>query len=279
MVLVLGVYLLALAVGCVTLVAVPAGWSPLVRAAVADGIATLVVFGAGVLFRNASFYDPYWSVAPPVLMAYFFVASGADFDLRSGVVAALVLFWAVRLTANWARGWRGLEHEDWRYVDLQKSSGRGYFWVNLSGIHLFPTALVYLGCLPLWGVTQGSAGWNVLDGVAATITFGAVVLELVADEQKRRFLHAISDPKAVCERGVWSWSRHPNYLGEIGFWFGLWIFALAGGLRWWWTGVGVLAMTLLFIFISIPMLEKRQVIRRPSYTDYQRRVGVLLPRF
>ncbi|MEL6340988.1 MAG: hypothetical protein AAFQ65_13850, partial [Myxococcota bacterium] len=73
--LVLGVYLLALGAGYVTIVAVPPDWSPLLSAAVADVVATLVVFAAGVMFRNASFYDPYWSVAPPVLMAYFVISS------------------------------------------------------------------------------------------------------------------------------------------------------------------------------------------------------------
>jgi steroid 5-alpha reductase family enzyme len=79
------------------------------------------------------------------------------------------------------------------------------------------------------------------------------------------------------DTGLWAWSRHPNYLGEIGTWCGLYLFGLAADPSWWWTVAGPLVMVLLFETASIPMMEKRSLRRRPEFADYQRRVPRLVP--
>ena len=142
-------YALAIAAAAATLLQpwVALGDSVLLRALVADIVATLIIFGFSSAFANASFYDAYWSVAPPLLGGYFLLAQEAAIEVRSVLVLSLVCAWAIRLTDNWARGWRGLTHEDWRYVDLQVTTGRAWWLVNLLGIHLFPTALVFIGCI------------------------------------------------------------------------------------------------------------------------------------
>src|SRR5581483_4482964 len=109
----------------------------------ADVAATVVVFLCLMLVANSSLYDPYWSVAPPVIVAAW-IGDGAD-RTRQVVVLTLVLVWAVRLTANWAWSWRGLNHEDWRYVQLREQTrGRVPWWlVSLTGIQLMPTLVVF----------------------------------------------------------------------------------------------------------------------------------------
>ncbi|MEL6546532.1 MAG: DUF1295 domain-containing protein, partial [Myxococcota bacterium] len=198
-----------------------------------------------------------------------------------GHLALLVLFlvsaWGARLSWNWTVGWGGLAHEDWRYEKLRADTGALYPLVNLSGIHLFPTALVYGGCLPLWFVGSSQRPLGLLDALAAAVTGLSIVIEATADRQKREFLQLSEEPTAVCERGLWAYSRHPNYLGEIGFWVGVFLFGLAADPSAWWTGVGAASMLLLFVFISIPMLEKRQLARRSGYRSYIDRVGMLLP--
>ena len=85
-------------------------------------------------------------------------------------------------------------------------------------------------------------------------------------------------PGQVMDRGLWGWSRHPNYLGEITFWFALALFGLAASPSdWWWVFVGALGMVLLFLTASIPMMEKRSLERRPSYQDVIDRVPMLFP--
>ena len=79
--------------------------------------------------------------------------------------------------------------------------------------------------------------------------------------------------------GVWSWSRHPNYLGEMGLWWGLWLFGIAADPSWWWTIVGPLGITLMFVFVSLPMIEKRMAARRPAYAEYAESSSLVLPKF
>lgn len=234
----------------------------------ADLVATVVVFAASRLANNSSFYDAYWSVAPPLLTLYW--AHGEGLPLRKTIFVALVVVWGARLTFNWARGWRSLSHEDWRYVDLRAKTGAAYWVVSLFGLHLFPTVMVLLQMF-LWpGALRNSnpivplevAGWAV-----ATI---GITLETVADQQ----LHRFGRPGEVLQDGLWAHSRHPNYLGEILFWVGCWLAAWATQPDGWLTGLGPLALLMMFRWISIPMIERRHLGRRPAYADYQKRVGM-----
>ena len=257
-----------------------AGRHPLLIAAGADLAATLAVFAFSVAFRNSSFYDAYWSVAPVALAAWFALAPGSGMapGARQILVIALVTLWSVRLTANWARGWTGLAHEDWRYVEIRAKTGRLYGLANLSGIHLFPTIIVFVGCLPLWpALATGLRPLGPLDAVAALVTLTGIALEFFADEELRRFRLSNPPREAICESGLWRYSRHPNYLGEMLFWWGLAIFSLAATGFVWWAWLGALAMTAMFRFSSLPMMERRMLERRPAYAERQKRVPLVVP--
>jgi steroid 5-alpha reductase family enzyme len=257
---------------------------PLVGTLVADVAATVVVFAVSVLVRNASLYDPYWSVAPPVIvLAWVWWRDGGELAAvseRQLTVLVLVLAWAVRLTANWASSWRGLTHEDWRYVQLREQRPPWLpFWVvSLVGIQLMPTLVVFAGLLSAWpAVTVLDRPLGRLDVLATVVVVLAVVAEAVADRQVRSFARDPANRGRVLDRGLWRYSRHPNYLGEIAFWWGLWLFALAAAPGWWWTVVGPVVMVLLFVFVSVPLMDRRSVQRRPAYADHMRRVPALLP--
>jgi steroid 5-alpha reductase family enzyme len=277
--LVLVAYLVALVVALV----VGIGWSaehPIAVAAAADFAATLVVFAFSVAFGNSSFYDPYWSVAPVAIGLYFALAGepGAAVGGRQVVTLACVALWGARLTWNWARGWQGLGHEDWRYVDMRAQSGRLYWPVSFLAIHLFPTVVVFLGCLPLWpALAAGGRPLGALDALGAALCLGGTALELVADGQLRRFRLAGPPPEAILESGLWAWSRHPNYLGEILFWLGLAVLGLAAAGFAPWAWLGAAAIVVMFRFASLPMIEKRMLARRPGYAERQRRVSLLVP--
>lgn len=249
------------------------------RIAIADVVATFVVFGFSMVSANASMYDPYWSVAPVPILALLLAqpAAAAGDPVRQALVGFVLVAWAVRLTTNWATGWPGLHHEDWRYVQLAEQTGRLWPLVSLLGVHLFPTVLVLAGCLPLWPALTSPAPIGWLDAVAFAVAGGAVVVEGVADVQLRRFARERADPSQIMQSGLWAWTRHPNYLGEIGFWLGLFLFAVATGTESAWTGVGVGLMVLLFVGVSIPMMERRMVDKRPGYATIQRRIPMLLP--
>ena len=272
-------YLVAVIVALVTGIAL-GHRHPIAVALAADVAATLAIFAFSFAFGNSSFYDAYWSVAPPLVAIFFALAAGsiAVFD-RQVLVIAVVLLWSVRLTWNWARGWSGLDHEDWRYVDLRGRSGRaGYWMVSLFALHLAPTLVVFLGLLPLWlALHDGTRPIGVVDFVAALVTFAGIGLEFFADNTLRRFRLSSPPPDAILERGLWAWSRNPNYLGEMLFWFGLALFSLAAAGLVWWAWLGSLVMVAMFLGASIPMKEARMLARRPAYAERQRRVSLLIP--
>ena len=250
--------------------------SRLLQAAYADVVATLVIFVFSRVFKNSSFYDAYWSVAPPVLMAFWWSASTVVLDARHWLVGILVMLWAIRLTHNWARGWSGLSHVDWRYVDLQEKTGFFYPLVDLLGIQLLPTALVFLGCLPLWYLSQSNAAFSLLDGTWIVIGYTALWLEFRADNVLRAHRLDTTQAGTVLQHDVWAWCRHPNYLGELGFWLSLGIAGyLATGLALNW--LGTVAMIILFLGISIPMIDKRQLANKPGYAAYKASVPSLIP--
>ncbi len=247
---------------------------------VADVLATLVVFGFSRLYRNSSFYDAYWSVIPPLLTIYWWSRSGPGVDqLRCWLVTALVLIWAVRLTANWIYGFAGLQHEDWRYALLRDRAGRFELPADLIAIHLIPTLQVFAGMLPVYvSVTHAGGDVRWLTVLAFVVGLAAVTVELVADVQLHRFV-AVRRPGEVMDRGLWRWSRHPNYFGEFGFWFALALFGVAASpTDAWWLFVGVLAMLAMFLGASIPMMEQRSLERRPGYRDVVERVPRFVPR-
>ena len=247
---------------------------------IADVLATLVVFVFSRLYRNSSFYDAYWSVAPPLLMFYWWSQSGPGVDqLRCWLVAVVVVLWAVRLTANWVYGFPGLHHEDWRYPMFRERAGRWEFLVDLIAIHLIPTMQVFAGMLPVYvAVTRPGSGLVWLTGIAFVLGLAAVTVELVADVQLHRFVRD-RRPGEVMDRGLWSWSRHPNYFGEFSFWFALALFGIAASPSdAWWLVLGSLAMLGMFLGASIPMMETRSLQRRPGYQDVIDRVPRFVPR-
>ena len=263
-----------------------AGWAvrgepTLLVVAVADVVATLVVFGFSVGLNNSSVYDPYWSVAPLPIAAFLLAtAPEAVPATRQVLVTGLIILWGLRLTWNWARGWPGLHHEDWRYVDIRGWSGRLYWPASLVTIHLLPTAWVFGGLLSAWvalAVGTRPLGW--LDGLAALCTLGAIAVEAEADRELARFKARGPAREEILESGIWRLSRHPNYFGEVSFWWGLYLFALAADPTRWWVVVGPLCLTALFAFISLPLIEKRMVARRPHYADRIRRVSAIVPWF
>jgi steroid 5-alpha reductase family enzyme len=246
----------------------------------ADVAATVVVFLFSVLYRNSSFYDAYWSVAPIAIVMFWGVVANDDVpSSRQALVTLLVFIWGVRLTWNWARGWEGLHHEDWRYVMLAQRTGLLRWPVSFAGIHMLPTLVVFAGCLPLWsavGVGTAPLGW--LDGLAFAVTLGAIAVEALADQQLRAYRLEPHTQGDFLRSGLWAWSRHPNYLGEIGFWWGLALFGLAAAPGFAWNFAGAIAITLLFRFISLPMIEGRMRERRPEYAAWAARTSLLLPR-
>lgn len=242
----------------------------------ADIAATVMIWAIGAYLMNASLYDPYWSVIPPVIMLYWWSLTGYDLSPNKVMIMLVITWWAIRLTSNWARDWPGLDHEDWRYQEMRAENGKNYQFANLFGICLFPTALVFLGVLPAWPVLAGDSGGSILalDIIAFIIGIGAATIQLISDGQMRNFIKkkkANETNQAFYADGLWAWSRHPNYFGEVAMWFSLWLFAISQSLSNWWMGIGWVAMLALFLFISCPWMDRRSAAKREGYEEYMKR--------
>jgi steroid 5-alpha reductase family enzyme len=245
-------------------------------------VATVAVWLVSARTNNASTYDAYWSVAPATMAVGLGAAAwsgdaGGD-PLRGALAVLLTLAWAWRLTANWLRGWGGFGHEDWRYVRIREQTG--VFWqpVNFLGVHLMPTLMTWAGSLPLVPVLLADgASLGPLDALGAALATLGIWLEWRADEDLHAFRRRRRDASELLDEGIWGRCRHPNYLGEMLFWWGLGVLALASSPdRWpWLAGAG--AITALFLGVSIRLIETRLGERKPAYAAYRARVPMLLP--
>jgi steroid 5-alpha reductase family enzyme len=267
-------YVVALAAAALTVQLSPLS-SPLWTAALADVVATFAVFAFSFAFSNSSFYDAYWSVAP-VPIALYWAANAPSVSPRSMVILALVSIWAFRLTWNWRRGWTGLHHEDWRYRQLKEQTGRAYWLVSALGIHLFPTVQVFLGCIPVYFAVTSTAPLNALDALAIAVTAMGISVEAVADDQLRAFSRT-KRPGETLQSGLWAYSRHPNYFGEISFWWGLMLFGIAARPDVLWQCAGALAIAAMFVFVTGPMMDKRMLARRPDFAERMLRISAIVP--
>ena len=263
---------------------------------IADLAGTVCIFVGSLLFNNSSLYDAYWSAAPIFIACYWLGDCGFE-DLQTSpgfyrkcTVFMVMFVWGNRLTWNWARSWTGFDHEDWRYVEVFQKETKNYFqyWAeSFGGIHLFPTLIVFAAMLPAYWVLHdpGRSQANEIslwDVCGAVVGFGGSFLQYTADNELKAFRESASAREGtVLNTGVWAWSRHPNYFGEIMHWAS-YVFFCTGAFnvqfaaKWGW---GAIAIASLFIFASVPMMEERMAKkRRKEWTAYVKQTpNSLLP--
>lgn len=264
------VYVLAAIAGIFCYRALPFDWW--LNLLLADVIATVLTFLFSLLFQNASVYDPYWSVQPMVILYAF--AIGRPLDLTRVLLLIAVTVWGVRLTANWAYTFGDLTHQDWRYTMLKEKTGIFYPIINFVGIHMVPTLVVYGCTLPgVYAFLQEGSG-NIGTVLFFCQSILAVTLQGTADFQMHRFRKNRTAP--FIRVGLWKYSRHPNYLGEILMWWGVALSVVCAFPEAWWLCAGTVANTLLFLCVSIPMADGRQS-RKSGFAEYKRQTRMLLP--
>ena len=255
----------------------------------ADVLATVVVWLFGLLFENVSVYDPYWSVFPPVV---FLLWAFYTHTWSVPVILLLVAswYWGWRLTRNWFITFKGIGHEDWRYTQYRSKSPLLFHLINFFGLNMVPTLVVFAAMLP--GLKLFEWDFSFLDvcnqcreGIYCLLTtsihlclgflvcIAAATIQLVADKQIHDFRAA--NPGQYCNVGLWKHGRHPNYFGEIMFWWGVWLmYCVLGGIDW--LICGPVAMAALFVCISIPLMEKRQLQNKPGYAEYRKQTRMFI---
>lgn len=225
---------------------------------------------------NASIVDIFWGPGF-VLVAWVSVTLAPAVGPRGYLVAALVTIWGVRLASHLAI--RNVGHgEDYRYRAMRAHHGAWFPIVSLGTVFLLQGALMWMVSLPVQAaIARGHGrplGW--IDGAGIAVVVVGLFFETVADAQLARFKRVPANAGQVMDRGLWRYSRHPNYFGDAVAWWGFAAFAVAAGAAW--TVVGPIVMTLLLLKVSgVALLESTITERRPAYRDYIARTSAFVP--
>jgi steroid 5-alpha reductase family enzyme len=237
--------------------------------------AMLILWLVSARIHDVSIVDPFWGPAF-VLVALVVALAGAGDAGRRWLLFALTAAWGLRLGAHLTRRKLHERGEDRRYRVLREREGPRFLLWSLAAIFGLQGALVMIVSLPVQvaGERPGPLTAAVIPG-ALLFAIG-LAMESIGDEQLRRFRCERGDAE-VMDRGLWRYTRHPNYFGDFCVWWGLWLIALqAGGT--WWTAVGPAVMSVLLIRVSGKgLLERDLSRRRPAYADYVRRTSGFVP--
>ena len=269
------VYACAIALGIFLYVVLSdAGMNDYFAVLIADVSATVLVWASGVILRTASAYDPYWSLQTLVIYLCLLIKNN-NWHVGTILLLVALILYSARLTMNFIIGFHSLSYVDWRYRMLKEKSGKFYQVVNLFGICMFPTIVVYLATLPVIAYARVET-FSIIDIIGLAVIVIGTLLGFIADTQMKAFVKIRKDRSEVLNRGIWKYSRHPNYLGEISIWFGVALTLILSHFNYWYFIVGAVVNLLMFIFISIPMEERHFKDYKPDYEQYKKETHMLL---
>jgi len=276
----LGMYLLAVIIGMgIYLLLEKVILDPVWLMLVVDVVMTLVIWGFGLLIGNASTYDPYWSVIPPLMLLGWIIVLKVPFTFPVALMTVAVCFWAARLTYNWFINWQDFSYQDWRYTMIRAKNPKLWFLANLFGINLMPTLIVFIQMIGSYRFLTLAPKFNLVILFGFMLAILAAAIQFVSDRQMLDFRYRNKSTKKCIDEGLWRFSRHPNYFGEVLMWWAVWTMYAGASGRIDFQILAPILMTALFLFISIPMMEKKILLTRPEYRDYMRQVSVLVPFF
>ncbi|MCA9514247.1 MAG: DUF1295 domain-containing protein [Myxococcales bacterium] len=228
--------------------------------------------------RDASVVDPFWGAAFALVAWGVAALAGTPISGRPLLLLALVSAWAARLTAYLLWRSRG-KGEDYRYRAMRERWGDRFPLVSLGTVFLLQGALVAIVSLPVQhGLTAGAVGpLGLVDVVGAAIVAIGLFFEAVGDAQLAAFKADPDNRGQVMDRGLWRYTRHPNYFGDFCVWWGLFLVSQGGAFAWW-TLVGPVVMSTLLLRVSgVALLESTITERRPAYAAYIRRTSTFFP--
>ncbi len=225
--------------------------------------------------RDASIMDVFWGLAFVVAAWTGLIVTGGV-GFRSWLLASLTTIWGLRLAGYLAwRKWG--QPEDHRYAALRRQYGERFWLVSLVVVFSLQAVILWVVALPLAAGTLGRSELNWLDGVGMMLWLIGLTFESVGDFQLASFKTNPSSRGQVCDRGLWHYTRHPNYFGDFLVWWGIYLIAVAGGSAWW-IIFSPLLMSLLLLRISgVGLLEKSLVQRTTGYRDYISRTSAFFP--
>jgi steroid 5-alpha reductase family enzyme len=275
----------------------PAEWEAINRLLIIAGVVAALTFIIGEITNNNSQVDKIWSLIP---IAYTWViADYGNYSIRLIIMSILVTLWGVRLTANFAmkgayqwRFWGGEEDYRWQVLRQKPEFKPRWKWTlfNLLFISGYQNALILFFTLPtIIALQNPDVPIGILDYVAAALMLFFIIYEMIADIQHWNFQSkkwaqiqagkVLSDEykKGFLDKGLWAYSRHPNYFAEQAIWVSFYLFSVAAGGQWFnWSIAGCLLLVVLFQGSS-NFSEEISNGKYPAYAAYQKRVPRFIP--
>jgi steroid 5-alpha reductase family enzyme len=229
--------------------------------------------------RDSSIVDSFWGTGFVVANWFYFAQTPNGSEPRRWLLAALVTIWGLRLSLyilrrNWGKG------EDPRYARWREESGPAWWWRSFFKVFLLQGILLWVISIPLLAAqfSASPARLTAVDGLATLLWLIGFFFEAVGDAQLARFKADPANRGKVLDRGVWRYSRHPNYFGESAMWWGYYLLAAAAG--GWWTIFSPALMTFLLLRVSgVALLERSLKQAKPHYREYIENTSEFVPWF
>jgi steroid 5-alpha reductase family enzyme len=238
----------------------------------------LLVWLASIPLKNVAIVDIAWGLGFVLVAVTSTLISDVD-SINRWLLPLLVGIWGMRLAGYLA--WRNLgKSEDKRYAIMRQLRGPSFRWSSLWVVFIPQALLILVISLPVQlGIrhASGELHWLHFIGIAAWLT--GMFFETIGDYQLARFLADPASKAQVMNRGLWRYTRHPNYFGDFLVWWGFYLVAMSG--TWptfWWTAIGPIVMSILLMRVSgVPMLEATLKSTRPGYADYVYQTNSFFP--
>jgi len=235
----------------------------------------LLLWALSLWLQNSSIADVAWG--PGILivgLTYYFTSDAHTF--RAQLTLGLLAIWAIRLGLHLGNRNR-LEGEDYRYVNWRDQYEGSWWWFSYFKVFLLQPVLAWVVSLPIYFaiVSLGPPTLNLLDYAGIALFVIGFLFESVADEHLRRFRADRANKGQVLDKGLWHYTRHPNYFGESLLWWGFGLIGLATG------GVpgllGPAVLTYLLIYVSGVALLESALVAKEGYVYYVGRTPAFVP--
>ena len=228
--------------------------------------------------KNVSIVDIGWGLGFVVIAWTTFVTTSAEGPSR-WLLPVMTTLWGVRLSGHLAVRNLG-KGEDKRYAEMRSRRGPRFAFTSLVIVFGLQGVVMWLVALPLQiGIHGAESNWEWAHGLGLLLWSTGFFFEAVGDAQLARFLSDPASAGRVLNRGLWRYTRHPNYFGDCLVWWGLWLTSVAHGLGLW-TVVSPLVKTFCLVrFSGVRLLERSLVQTRSGYEDYVRETNAFFPWF
>ena len=238
-----------------------------------------ILWIASLILRNSSIVDIFWGAGFVMANWVYFALTSEGFAGRKWLIGVLVTIWGLRLSLyilsrNWGKP------EDFRYQKWREEAGRKWWWWSFFKVFLLQGVLMWIVSAPLLAANIGAAParLTILDFVAIAMWAIGFFFEAVGDLQMARFKANPANKGKVMSRGVWRYTRHPNYFGDATQWWSYYLVALAAG--GWFTIFSPILMTTLLLRVSgVALLEKSLKETKPKYKEYVETTSAFIPWF